>query len=157
MQHNKDKDDWTVYTKPTASFCNPVEVIRFKSGQYVTLEFFVPFDDQVVIHAAGLNENGVLKCRTCSINRFGLRWNDSGIGIHLKRVTSIAQPVKYTPGTGAFLHNVHWKEVKIGKYQGSVHLWGQSDTGNNCVYPDTAKVYVDFRSFSEEFVHIGPI
>jgi len=75
-------------------------------------------------------------------------------------MTTIAQdPKQVDMTTGSYIRRVEWDTMKIGKFNltpsDGWRDWASTDVKVNCVYPNTAKVYVDFRTLSHEIITIN--
>ncbi|MGH2348913.1 MAG: hypothetical protein ACRDFT_05545, partial [bacterium] len=153
LMHNPGKDNWSLFLKGGGS-CKPAISMRFKSNQHVYLVFEVLANGKVGVGVDGYFMDGTYGTNWCIVSAYD--WRYDGVNNRIKRVTSIAQKQnKYDPNSGSYIRGVEWNDVLIGstsKTPDTIHSWGSKDTKVNCVYPSTAKVYVDFRAHDHEIL-----
>jgi hypothetical protein len=147
--YSAKKNDWALFVN--GGSCSPAVSTRFRAGQLIELNLFVLDEGRLTLSARGYFTDGTFGWNSCTFDASGFR--KDGIDNRFKRITSIGQRT-YDANSGSYLRYVEWNYAKIGLYGGPWHDWADKDTSQNCVYPNTAKVYVDFRTFSHEIVHI---
>jgi hypothetical protein len=150
-------DSWSLFIKRSGGSpdTSPYEY-RFKSGQIVYLEFWVPVDDKVVITALGKYTRPPLAGADVGLQDLDLTfvadangWKANGANNVMKRVTSIAQRGSNDPGNDGFpttyeesfssgsrMLNVIWNNVRIGGNRGATAFWNGGQTASVCNYPD---------------------
>ncbi len=111
FQYGKTNQDWAFFNSPAGQ--GRTSGSRYKSGQTVTLKFYVTQDNQVAVSTTGIKMNSTtVTTETLVANAPG--WKLNGTGNILKRITSIGQIGGNNFNSGAYLRNVQWSSSKIG-------------------------------------------
>ena len=148
LQYSYTNNDWAWYMK--AGALKWTEPSRFRAGQNVKLNFYVPSNDTVTLSITGLSTSGTNQ--TLSYSHPAAGWNTNGSGCSIKRCTTIAQK-SYNLTTGSYHKNARWYSSKIGTSSSSNHTWTASDmpsSGGYVSFPDATHVVVNYVNAGEE-------
>jgi hypothetical protein len=162
FMHNPGTDTWSLFIKfgGNPEYLGSDPSTRLKPGQSVTFTFWVPNDGSLrvecsgnavkVLDAANQNDLGYL---TLAVQYDGASgFPQSGSGVVLKRMTSIAQDSENF-GCGSKLIGVEWSDVMIGTDPSALAPWSIVAPGGTMRYSESV-VEVDYQSDSHETVSI---
>lgn len=150
FQYGKTNEDWAFFNRPSGQEYK--SGARYKSGQTVTLKFYVPSNGKVVVSTTGVRM-GESSTSTQTLVADAPGWNENGSGNILKRITSIGQ-LSNDFNSGSFVKNVKWSNSKIGTTSSDAGQWLAAQTGGYCSYPNSDIVNVNYVNAGEETVSI---
>lgn len=165
FQHNTGTNTWSLFIlfqgqgmKLNPDGIDPEAVpmnIRFKPGQTVQLNFWIPEDNVLRVAGTGVTLDGTTQ--TIVINQAAgvTGWGADGAGQVIKRMTSIGQSGGDNFASGSFIHNVQWSNVQIGTTNGLKVPWLSAQTGGQCMHPlDSSIIMVNFINQANEVDNI---
>lgn len=145
-QNTTESGTWSVFLNTTAARTR----FRRAETRRVRLTFAVRKNGAPVVLASGVREGREL---TVGVLGEG-RWNASGTGNVLKRVTAIAQRAgQQDLNSGAVLSAAEWHDLFLGGASG-VKPW-RDHAGETCAFPDSARVRVGPGSVPSEHEQIS--
>ncbi|ATW25713.1 dockerin type I domain-containing protein [Candidatus Formimonas warabiya] len=124
---NPNPDD-----NPNVGWAQPKDLGNFKMGTTVDFKYYTPCDNQFALAVSGVDKYGNPSNHTAVVNvPESYEFRSDGVGMQVKRVTSIAQTFDHQDlTTGSFLRNAKWANVKIGTSLGSVVLMTNNTTSS---------------------------
>ncbi|WP_339240966.1 hypothetical protein MKX40_09295 [Paenibacillus sp. FSL R5-0517] len=152
LQYSTAFDNWSPTTLANGAMVP--STTRYRSNQDIYMKFYVTNPNECTLAVSGITTTG--EQLTTTIVRSGVSgWDKSGIGMRVKRMTTIGQKPE-NMNTGSSIKNVRWHDITVGYYSGSNLIyssWGSGQTGGYHSVPSD-KVSVNYVSPGEETVSI---
>ncbi|HAG10757.1 MAG TPA: hypothetical protein DCK76_05100 [Desulfotomaculum sp.] len=147
-------ETWGMFVTGASSVITP-DYGNYKMGTSVYMKYYTPQNNQAALYCSGYDKAGNPSIHTLVVAvSTSLNFKTSGVGMQIKRITSIGQIKNHQDlTTGSFIKNVGWSNVKIGTTSGSEVLMNSSNTSSMCGYK-TSNVLVDYTNQANEKVWV---